>query len=436
MEDLSVGRRPCKVPMAILPSHSITSGKHQLCNHGRLIPDIHSWASLRATEGWAALQHHAVLRTTVTVYPPHSNSQPLPTVPNLLVELKGGSFFTLIPADVEWKQRHDFVPEWYSGNIYQVECAPPHLVNLPTVPSAVSPTAYYLYVSGDYEVLSPRSSPLGNTLLNCAVQIRLFGDPKEGGSETPILIISVNGYFESSSNVLNYETSYDMAPDFVEGFAFGDALGVGLRCLSTSWWTITAVFISNELRDTVSAVCSALEGPRVDSLCPNLGNCTFPSHTDAICSWPDTYSSYPTLTIQTILRGYALSHDRLRSSFMGFFCSNTCYPAWVLVGCCYYQVVLFFSRHNPHRIHRAPSDGLDCPSQGANLADTGLAFVHLLTRCCHVSRILYKDRWCGRGCFEAIFLGRVFTSSTTELDHCALGKDSVGMLPYSLLSSP
>ena len=241
--------------MAILPSRSITSGGHQSCNYGRLILDTFSWASLRAMEGWAALQHHAVLRTSLTVHPPCSDSQPPLAVPNFLVELKGGSFFTLVPADVEWKQRHDFVPEWYSGNIYQVDCAPPHLVNLPTVPSAVSPTVYHLYVSGDYEVLSPRSSPFGNTLLNCAVQIRLFGDPKAGGSETPTLTISVNARFECPSNVLSHEAPYDIAPDFAEGFAFGDALGVGLRCLSTSWWTVTAVSISNELRDAVSVQC-------------------------------------------------------------------------------------------------------------------------------------------------------------------------------------
>jgi hypothetical protein len=242
--------------MAILPSHSVISGGHQLCDHGRLILDILSWASLRATEGWAALQHHAVLRTTLTVHPPRSDSQPPPAVPNFVVELKGGSFFTLVPADIEWEQRHDFVPEWYSGNIYQVDCAPPHLVNLPTVPSAVSSTVYHLYVSGDYEVLSPHSLPLSNTLLNCAVQIRLFGDPKGGGSETPTLTVSLNAHLESSSNALNHETSYDMAPDFVEGFAFGDALGVGLRCLSTRWWTVKDVSISNELRDEVSVQCA------------------------------------------------------------------------------------------------------------------------------------------------------------------------------------
>jgi len=234
--------------MAALQSRSLTSGGHQLSIHGRLILDILSWASLRATEGWAALQHHVVLRTTLTVLPPRSSPQVPPAVPNILVELRGGSFFTLVPAD---EHRRDFVPEWYSGNIYQVDCAPPHLVNLPTVPSAVSPTVYHLYVSGDYEVLTPHSSSLVNTSLRCAVQIRLFGDPKEGGSEAPTLVISVNARFESPSVHIRRETSYDVAPDFVEGFAFGDALGVGLRCLSTSSWTVTALSPSHQLREAV-----------------------------------------------------------------------------------------------------------------------------------------------------------------------------------------
>lgn len=118
---------------------------------------VRSWASLRATEGWAALQHHAVLRTTLTVLPPHFDSEQPPDVPNLLVELKRGSFFTIVPADAEWEQGDSFVPEWYSGNIYEVDGAPSHLVTLSTVPSAQSTTVYHLYVSGDYEVLGLHS---------------------------------------------------------------------------------------------------------------------------------------------------------------------------------------------------------------------------------------------------------------------------------------
>ena len=90
-----------------------------------------------------------------------------------------------------------------------------------------------------------------NTSLRCAIQVRLFGDPKNGGSEVPTLVISVNARFESPSVPIRRETSHDVAPDFVEGFAFGDALGVGLRCLSTSSWTVTALTVSHELREAV-----------------------------------------------------------------------------------------------------------------------------------------------------------------------------------------
>lgn len=59
--------------------------------------------------------------------------------------------------------------------------------------------------------------------------------------------------------------------------------------------------------------------------------------------------------------------------------------------------------------------------------------VYSLMRCCHVSLLSCKDRWCGSGRFKATFLGRIFTSSRTELDRPALWKDSVGMLWYSLV---
>lgn len=270
-----------------------------------LIPqDVLSWAFLRATEGWAALQHHTVLRTTLTVLPPRSDSDSRlsPAAPKLLVELKRGSFFTVVPADVEWKQRRDFVPEWYSGNIYDVHSAPPHLVKLPTIPSAGSPTVYNLYVSGDYEVLELLSQSIMNTLLRCTIQIRLFGDPEEAGSEAPTLSISVRAYFEPPSINFRRETSSDIAPDFVEGFAFGDALGVGLRCLSKSWWNIAALSPSPQLREAVRVQCIyRATGPFAYPY-SNIGNCAFPTHECSLCPWADACPSNPNLAVQSIRR--------------------------------------------------------------------------------------------------------------------------------------
>jgi hypothetical protein len=48
------------------------------------------------------------------------------------------------------------------------------------------------------------------------------------------------------------EECRDVVPDFVDGFAFGDALGIGLRCMSTSSWTVTTLSPSPELLQAVS----------------------------------------------------------------------------------------------------------------------------------------------------------------------------------------
>lgn len=106
------------------------------------------WEALRATEGWAALQHHSVLRTTLTVHPPsQSHAAQQAANPRLSVNLLRGSFFTVLPgagADVS-------VPEWHAGNIYELGRSVPNAVELPSAPSLDRPTTYELVVSGDYE---------------------------------------------------------------------------------------------------------------------------------------------------------------------------------------------------------------------------------------------------------------------------------------------
>lgn len=107
------------------------------------------WESIRATEGWAALQHHAVLRTTLTLYPPSDSvADSKVAAPRLLVQLKQGSYFTVLPSN-----NHSGTPQWHSGNIYALERALPRAVDLPVTPSYNAPTQYDIYVSGDYEVL-------------------------------------------------------------------------------------------------------------------------------------------------------------------------------------------------------------------------------------------------------------------------------------------
>lgn len=181
------------------------------------------WESLRATEGWAALQHHAVLRTSLTIYPPASASE-LALVPYLLIHLSQGSYFTVLPS-ADSIERSSWVPEWYSGNIYDMERALPQIVKLPVLPSLTRPTKYDIYVSGDYE-------------------IRLFGDPKTQGKETPVQTIRFSVQVQVPASQYIREPSQDVICDFIDGIAFGDALGIGIRCIS-GWWTVIDVAAKN-----------------------------------------------------------------------------------------------------------------------------------------------------------------------------------------------
>ncbi|KAI0028355.1 hypothetical protein K488DRAFT_89825 [Vararia minispora EC-137] len=181
-------------------------------------PDIR-WSQLRATEGWAAVQHHSVVRVSLTVYPPSTDesSALLSQEPQLSVKLLQGSFFSLLPTESH-PSRTMHIPQWYSGDVYATG-ALPSLLRLPVAPARDQPTSYDLYISGDYE-------------------IRLFGDPRSSGTETPTLNISLEVQLASSSEHVVHETTLDVLCDFVDGYAFGDAIGIGIRS-TAGWWTVS-----------------------------------------------------------------------------------------------------------------------------------------------------------------------------------------------------
>ncbi|KAJ6618285.1 hypothetical protein B0H10DRAFT_2164198 [Mycena sp. CBHHK59/15] len=171
-------------------------------------PDIR-WSALQATEGWAAVQHHAVLRTSITLYPPQESDASPP--PRLLVQLIQGSYIAILSASGSEPRPP---AEWHAGNIYAMERTLPRAVELPSAPSTISPTTYDVYVSGDYE-------------------IRLFGDPN---GNTPSVTL---------------EPTQDVICDFVDGYAFGNAAGVGVRSLG-GWWNGLTVALLRPTRITPS----------------------------------------------------------------------------------------------------------------------------------------------------------------------------------------
>ncbi|TFK46034.1 hypothetical protein OE88DRAFT_1729383 [Heliocybe sulcata] len=178
------------------------------------------WATIRATEGWAALQHHSVLRTTLTVSPPQSAETFGHDAegPKLVARLQQGSFFTILPALNSNETRP--TPEWHYGNIYAMGGDPPQTVTLPVSPSRTEATVYDIFVSGDYE-------------------IRLFGDPSAYESDVPVLSIDFSLEVHPPDEIIHVR-SQDVSCDFVDGVPFGNTLGIGVHSTS-GWWILEHV---------------------------------------------------------------------------------------------------------------------------------------------------------------------------------------------------
>ncbi|EEB93194.1 hypothetical protein MPER_08186, partial [Moniliophthora perniciosa FA553] len=107
-----------------------------------------------------------------------------------------------------------------------MERAIPRTIQLPHPPSTTSSTTYQFFVSGDYE-------------------IRLFGDPHVQSSDVPVQKITLNITTEDTVNDIVREETLDVVCDFVDGRAFGDAIGIAFRSIS-DWWTVNDIQVTSE----------------------------------------------------------------------------------------------------------------------------------------------------------------------------------------------
>lgn len=71
-------------------------------------------------------------------------------------------------------------------------------------------------------------------------KIRLFGDPRRQNTEIPTQVISLTVDIEYIRNVVRHEPSQDVLCDFVDGHAFGDAIGVAFLSVG-DWATVTHI---------------------------------------------------------------------------------------------------------------------------------------------------------------------------------------------------
>jgi hypothetical protein len=138
-------------PSAYADGGSVSWSKASSDGHGNLkisYPSIR-WEQLRATEGWAALQHHNVLRTYFTLHPPDEESTQ-GVDPRLRVECLQGAYFAILPGDDTAWTTH--IPEWHMGNVYALENAPVQFVSLPISPCRDKATRFQVVLGGPYEV--------------------------------------------------------------------------------------------------------------------------------------------------------------------------------------------------------------------------------------------------------------------------------------------
>ena len=73
-------------------------------------------------------------------------------------------------------------------------------------------------------------------------QIRLFGDPGDGIPVQSLrLTVELEAIAEPSAQAV---PTHHVYPDFLDGLAFGDAIGLGVRSVA-GWWSIADVELQN-----------------------------------------------------------------------------------------------------------------------------------------------------------------------------------------------
>lgn len=51
---------------------------------------------------------------------------------------------------------------------------------------------------------------------------------------------------EDDTETFAHEPTQDVVCDFVDGFAFGDVIGIGVRSI-VGWWTVTDIVLANRV---------------------------------------------------------------------------------------------------------------------------------------------------------------------------------------------
>jgi hypothetical protein len=278
---------PCH-PLAQLDSTSSAYGQSPV-HYSISFPEVR-WESIRNTEGWAGLQHHALLHTTIRLSLPWPRDGFTgPQMAHLLLFASQCSYIAIFDSGYG----NSVIPRWHACDIYSFTDAPtiriPFNFGRRSVPG-----------SSDRSIASELLGPIGDSeawsieldvLISLDYEIRLFGDPTVSTNQTtPIIQTELWAKVEVENLASSGEPSADtpagkglgksdqlallnhgptqsypcfqvndsdanIFPHFISGWAYGDAVGIEVTSCSQEVWTIShAVVFSHGNSDHVSCL--------------------------------------------------------------------------------------------------------------------------------------------------------------------------------------
>ncbi|KAG8710352.1 hypothetical protein FRC08_017273 [Ceratobasidium sp. 394] len=255
-------------------------GVRDFVSYSVSFPDVR-WESIRATEGWAGLQHHVLLHTTMRIDPSSLTGDLGGATPTyLLLSAIQCSHVAVLDMSLS-----PTVPRWHTGNIYAYPDAP--AIRIPLIfNGSVTDHGRIPSSDGSLEGIHiPRDEPKElDLLIGLDYEIRLFGDPLVPTNSTlPTILADLQVALEFSGDSSAYSLHDDtelafqgnylpaqlspnggepdssracaviadptthIIPHFVNGWAYGDVIGIEITSCSHDAWTITrATVVPNE----------------------------------------------------------------------------------------------------------------------------------------------------------------------------------------------
>lgn len=223
------------------------------------------WDTIRATEGWSGLQHHALLHTKITLVPPLSYSplvdkQP----PYLLLSASQCSYLALLDPTSD-----SVVPRWYTGNIYAYSDAPAIRIPLnhahPASGKSLNESAlssshaieldllmsldYEIRLFGDPTVFKNNTTPTIQAELQAMLELEnshtspeaAKTHPETPGDEQSLMSMPNTKLEEFEICVLINKPGSQIVPHFVDGWAYGDVVGIEVTSCSHQYLNIDKV---------------------------------------------------------------------------------------------------------------------------------------------------------------------------------------------------